>query len=94
MEKRNYGKNKTKTLNGRITNSFHSSLKEVAEKTGLSQANLLELAWIEYIDNKDNFTNCPKCKGINFPLSLLNVDGIMSCKCRKCGNEFKHDCTF
>lgn len=88
--KQQYGRNKTKRLSGYITEAFQSDLKKLAEQTGVSQADLLEIAFYEMRDRKKElFVCCPNCKAPYFPYQLIHVTGTLSATCRECGKEFE-----
>lgn len=92
--KRRYGNDKTKRLSGYISAQFQSEIQKDAKDTGVSQADLIEIAYIEMkLRKKELFVICPKCNSLFYPYALLNIEGTMKCKCKNCSHEFEEDIT-
>lgn len=87
--KQRYGRDKKKRLSGYITEAFQSDLKKLAKQTGVSQADLLEIAFYEMRDRKKSlFVCCPNCGTPYYPKSLISMSGTLEAECNECGAEF------
>lgn len=87
--KQPYGRGKTRRLSGRITEAFSADLKKLADQTGVSQTELLELAFYEFRKDVTNFINCPHCQAPYYPSALLSVTGTLAGTCNRCGEKFE-----
>lgn len=89
--KQQYGREKTKRLSGRISEAFQSDLQKLSNQTGVSQADLLEIAFYEMRDRKKDLFICCPCGAPYYPKSLLTVSGTLEAKCNECGAEFTEE---
>lgn len=90
--KQRYGREKKKRLSGYITEAFQMDLKKMSQQTGVSQADLLEIAFYEMRDRKiDLFICCPSCGAPYCPKALLTVSGTLEAKCNECGADFEYN---
>ena len=73
---------------------FQSEIQKDAKDTGVSQADLIEISYMEMkLRKKELFVICPKCDSLYYPYSLLNIEGMMKCKCKNCSHEFEEEIT-
>lgn len=90
--KNQYGRDKTKRLSGWITEAFQLDLKKLARQTGVSQADLLEIAFYNMYDRRHElFICCPNCKAPYYPEALISVSGTLLATCNECGADFEYN---